>query len=59
MGGGVTVKKTSKSGKTYYYQPWASLTEAQKKDRISKSLVYAKKNRDYARRYKAEHGIEK
>lgn len=57
VGGGVTVKKTSKNGKEYYYQPWASLTSAQKQDRIAKSLEYARKNREMARKYKEEHGI--
>jgi hypothetical protein len=57
VGGGVTVKKMSKSGKEYYYQPWATLTEIQKKDRIAKSLEYARKNREQARMYKMEHGI--
>jgi hypothetical protein len=47
----------SKSGKEYYYQPWATLTEIQKKDRIAKSLEYARKNREQARMYKMEHGI--
>jgi hypothetical protein len=57
VGGGVTVKKTSKTGKEYYYQPWNTLTEAQKKDRIAKSLDYARKNREMARQFKIEHGI--
>jgi hypothetical protein len=55
IGGGVTIKKLSKNGKEYYYQAWASLTEEQKKDRIAKSLEYARKNREQARLYRLEH----
>ncbi len=57
VGGGVTVKKISKSGKPYYYTPWATLTPEQKKSRIAKSLQYAKETRQAAKMYKQEHGI--
>jgi hypothetical protein len=57
VGGGVTVKKISKSGKSYYYQPWTSLTPEQKRSRIAKSLEYARTNREQARMYKIEHHI--
>lgn len=54
-GAGTTIKKVSKTGKIYYYQPWDTLTPAQKKDRVNKSLEYAARNREMARRYKQEH----
>lgn len=57
QGNGQTVKKVSKNGKEYYYQPWNTLTAAQKKERISKSLDYARNTREMARKYKVEHGI--
>lgn len=57
VGGGVTVKKMSKTGKEYYYTPWNTLTDAQKKERIAKSLEYAAKTRQMAKQYKIEHGI--
>lgn len=55
VGAGVTIQKTSKTGKTYYYTPWASLTPEQKEARLD----YARQEREYARRYKEEHGIGK
>jgi len=53
VGAGVTVQKTSKSGKIYYYQPWSSLTEEQKRARLN----YARQERQYAKLYKEEHGL--
>ncbi|MEM3426771.1 MAG: hypothetical protein QW212_00725 [Nitrososphaerales archaeon] len=50
-GAGVTVKKVSKTGKEYYYQPWSTLTEEQKRKR----LEYGRKTRELARLYKLEH----
>jgi hypothetical protein len=55
VGAGITEQRTSKSGKTYYYTPWGKLTEEQKRARLD----YAKKERQYASAYKAEHGIGK
>ena len=55
VGAGVTEQRTSKTGKTYYYTPWSKLTPEQKSDR----LEYARKERQFAKAYKEEHGIGK
>jgi len=55
VGSGVTIQKTSKTGKVYYYTPWDSLSPEQKQDRLG----YAKQQREYARLYKEEKGIGK
>lgn len=55
VGAGITEQRTSKSGKTYYYTPWGKLTPEQKDARLD----YARKERQYAKAYKAEHGIGK
>ena len=55
-GSGLSIKKKSKSGTTYYYQPWKTLTPEQKAKRIAYSKDYAAKTRAEARAYRAEHG---
>ena len=55
-GSGLSIKKTSKTGTTYYYQPWKTLTQEQKDKRIKYSKEYAAKTRAEARAYRAEHG---
>ena len=55
VGAGITEQRTSKTGKTYYYTPWSKLTPDQKQSRLD----YAKTERQYAKAYKAEHGIGK
>lgn len=55
VGSGVTIQKTSKTGKTYYYTPWGSLTPEQKEARLD----YAREQREFARRYREEHGLGK
>jgi hypothetical protein len=55
VGAGITEQRTSKSGKTYYYTPWSKLSPEQKAAR----LEYARRERQYAKAYKAEHGIGK
>jgi len=54
-GKGLTIKKTSKRGTTYYYQPWDTLSAEQKAKRIEYSKDYAARVRTQARRYRAEH----
>ena len=56
-GKGLSIKKTSKTGTTYYYQPWDTLDQAQKDKRIKYSKDYAAKTRAEARAYRAEHGV--
>lgn len=53
VGAGITEKRTSSTGKTYYYTPWSKLTPEQKAAR----LEYARREREYAKAYKREHGI--
>ncbi|MEM3426749.1 MAG: hypothetical protein QW212_00615 [Nitrososphaerales archaeon] len=57
-GSGVTVKKVSKTGKEYYYQPWSTLTEEQKKARLEAARKRAALERELARKYKEEHSID-
>jgi len=54
-GTGFTEKRTSKTGTTYYYQPWSSLTDEQKKTRLAQARSRAARDRDLARRYREEH----
>ncbi len=54
-GKGLTIKKTSKTGTTYYYQPWGTLTAEQKAKRIAYSKGYAAKVRREAAAYRREH----
>lgn len=54
-GTGLTEKRTSKTGTTYYYQPWSSLTEEQKKTRLAQARDRAARDRDMARKYREEH----
>jgi len=56
-GTGTTVKKQSASGKVYYYQPWSTLTEEQKKARLEAARQRAALERELARKYKEEHGL--
>lgn len=55
-GTGLTQKKTSKHGTTYYYQAWNTLSGAQKADRLKYSRDYSKRTRMEAAAYRAEHG---
>lgn len=57
-GKGLSIKKTSKSGTTYYYQPWKTLDAEQKAKRIAYSKKYAAETRAQARAYRAEHGMK-
>lgn len=57
-GKGLSIKKKSKSGTTYYYQPWNTLDAGQKAKRIAYSKKYAAETRAQARAYRAEHGID-
>lgn len=54
-GKGLTIKKVSKRGTTYYYQPWGTLTDEQKAKRIEYSKKYAADVRAQARAYRREH----
>jgi len=54
-GKGLTIKKTSKTGTTYYYTPWATLSPEQKASRIKYSKDYARKVRAEAAAYRREH----
>lgn len=54
-GKGLTIKKTSRKGTTYYYQPWSTLTQEQKDTRIQQSKDYSRKIRLQAAAYRAEH----
>ena len=58
VGTGVTEKRTSKSGKTYYYTPWGKLTEDQKDQRLAQARDRMKEERALARKYKEEHPDE-
>jgi hypothetical protein len=57
-GTGISIKKTSKSGKEYYYQPWSQLTEEQKKSRLDAARKRAAEDREYARKWKEEHPVQ-
>lgn len=52
---GLSEKRTSKHGTTYYYQPWASLSNEQKAKRLAQSRKYAAETRALAAAYRAEH----
>jgi len=52
---GLTIKKTSRRGTTYYYQPWNTLSDEQKAKRIEYSKGYAAKVRRDAAAYRREH----
>lgn len=54
-GTGLTEKRTSKKGTTYYYQPWSSLTDEQKKTRLAQARERAARDREMARKYREEH----
>jgi hypothetical protein len=54
-GTGTTVKKLSKTGKEYYYQPWSQLTDEQKKQRLAQARERSAQDREMARKYKEEH----
>ncbi len=54
-GSGLTQKRTSKRGTTYYYQPWDTLTAEQKAKRIAYSKDYASRVRRDAAAYRREH----
>jgi len=58
-GTGLTEKRTSKTGTTYYYQPWSSLTDEQKKTRLAQARERAARDREMARLYREEHPKEK
>ena len=55
-GMGLTQKRTSRHGTTYYYQPWSSLTAEQKAKRLSYSRENSRKIRAEAAAYRKEHG---
>lgn len=55
-GSGLTQKRTSRHGTTYYYQPWNTLTGAQKAKRLAYSREYSQRTRAQAAAYRAEHG---
>lgn len=55
-GTGTSQKRVSKTGKTYYYQPWASLDEATKQKRLASARKNAQETRRLAQLYKQEHG---
>lgn len=55
-GSGLTIKKTSKHGTTYYYQPWSTLSAEQKAKRLAYSRENARKVRAEAAAYRREHG---
>lgn len=57
-GYGLTIKKTSKHGTTYYYQPWNTLSDEQKAKRIEYSKEYAAKVRKDAAAYRREHEVQ-
>jgi len=54
-GTGLSEKRTSKTGTTYYYQPWSTLTDEQKKTRLAQARERAAKDREMARMYREEH----
>lgn len=54
-GTGLTEKRTSKTGTTYYYQPWSTLTDEQKKKRLAQARERAARDREMARKYREEH----
>ena len=56
-GTGKTIKKTSKTGNTYYYQPWDTLSPSQKRDRLDYAKRNAAKIRAEAAAYRREHGV--
>lgn len=55
QGTGHTVKKVSKTGKEYYYQPWDTLTAEQKEARLASARERSKQDRELAAKYKLEH----
>lgn len=55
VGGGTTVKKVSKTGKEYYYQPWSLLTKEQKEARLAAARERSIQDRELAQKYKQEH----
>ncbi len=54
-GTSLTEKRVSKKGTTYYYQPWSSLTDEQKKTRLAQARERAARDREMARKYREEH----
>ena len=57
-GTGTTEKRTSKTGKTYYYTPWNKLSGEQKDARLAQARGRMKDERALARKYKEEHPEE-
>jgi hypothetical protein len=58
QGTGTTIKKISKTGTAYYYQPWSQLSEDQKKQRLDAAKKRDGENRELARKYREEHPAE-
>lgn len=58
-GAGHTEKRTSKTGTTYYYQPWSTLTDEQKATRLAQARERMARDRADAAAYRKEHGEEK
>ncbi len=58
VGLGLTIKKVSRTGTTYYYTPWKTLTPEQKRKRIEYGKRYAAEQRRMARAYREEHGMD-
>ena len=54
-GTGLTEKRTSKTGTTYYYQPWSTLSEETKAARLAQARERAARDRELVRKYKEEH----
>lgn len=52
-------KRTSKTGNVYYYQPWSSLTDKQKAERLAQARERSARDREDALKYKQEHLKEK
>lgn len=57
-GSGQTIKKTSKAGTTYYYQPWSTLTDDQKAKRLAQARERMARERADAAAYRKEHETE-
>ena len=58
-GTGLTEKRTSKSGKTYYYTPWGALTKEQKDARLAAARARMAEDRELAKKWREEHPEEK
>lgn len=55
VGTGTTIKRVSKTGTTYYYQPWSQLSQDQKDERLAAARKRNAVDRDMAAKYKTEH----